>query len=111
VINAAAAKSLTAIAAARRDANGPQGASSAISMPGIAGVASVAEPLAPPFTTLLGIGAPRRAPVEGAGGAITFADMVTVTLACDARAFDAALGARLLAAFKGFVERPVTMIV
>ena len=37
--------------------------------------------------------------------------MMTATLACDHRAVDAALGAELLSAFKGFVEQPVTMIV
>ena len=37
--------------------------------------------------------------------------MMTATLSCDHRVVDAALGAELLAAFKGFVERPVTMIV
>ena len=42
---------------------------------------------------------------------IKFADMMTVTLSCDHRTVDAALGAQLLAALKGFVERPVTMLV
>jgi pyruvate dehydrogenase E2 component (dihydrolipoamide acetyltransferase) len=34
-----------------------------------------------------------------------------VTLSCDQRTVDVVLGAALLSAFKGFVERPVTMIV
>ena len=33
---------------------------------------------------------------------------MTVTLSCDHRVVDGALGAELLAAFKGFVEQPVT---
>jgi pyruvate dehydrogenase E2 component (dihydrolipoamide acetyltransferase) len=60
---------------------------------------------------MLSIGSRRRTPVEAPDGAIAFADMVTATLTCDARAVDAARGTELLSAFKGFVERPVTMIV
>ena len=37
--------------------------------------------------------------------------MMTVTLSCDHRVVDGALGAELLAAFKGLVEQPVTMLV
>ena len=106
----AAAKSLTAISAARRD--GADGsASSAISIPGVAGITSVADVLKSPQTTLLSLGAPRRAPVEAADGSVKFASVMTATLSCDHRVVDAALGAELLAAFKGFVEQPVTMIV
>jgi pyruvate dehydrogenase E2 component (dihydrolipoamide acetyltransferase) len=106
----AAAKSLTAISAARREGAGGS-ASSAISIPGVAGITSVADVLGSPQTTLLSIGAPRRAPVEAPDGSVQFVSMVTVTLSCDHRAVDAALGAELLSAFKGFVEQPVTMIV
>ncbi len=112
IISGAAAKSLTAIAAARRDgAADAQDATSAVTISGAAGIISIADVLRPPHTTMLGIGAPRRAPVEAADGSIRFADTVTATLVCDPRAVDAAQGAALLAAFKGFVERPVMMIV
>jgi pyruvate dehydrogenase E2 component (dihydrolipoamide acetyltransferase) len=106
----AATRSLTAISAARRaDADGS--ASSAISIPGVAGIMSVADVLKSPQTTLLSLGAPRRAPVETPDGSVAFASMMTVTLSCDHRVVDATLGAELLSAFKGFVEQPVTMIV
>jgi pyruvate dehydrogenase E2 component (dihydrolipoamide acetyltransferase) len=36
---------------------------------------------------------------------------MTVTLSCDHRVVDGALGAELLAAFKKFVEAPVTALV
>jgi len=112
VIRGAESKSLTAIAAARRAAPiDVQGALTAISIPGVPGIISVADVLQPPHTTTLSLGAPRRAPVEAADGSVKFVDMMTATLTCDARAADAALGAELLSAFKGFVERPVTMIV
>jgi pyruvate/2-oxoglutarate dehydrogenase complex dihydrolipoamide acyltransferase (E2) component len=109
-----AGKSLSAISAARREggaADGPHSASTAISVPDVPGITSVADVLRPPQTTVLSIGAPRRAAVEAADGSIKFVDMMTVTLTCDHRTVDAARGAELLAAFKGFVERPVTMIV
>ena len=109
-ITDAAAKSLTAIAAARH-AGTDGSASSAISIPAVAGITSVADVLTPPQTTLLSLGAPRRAPVEAEGGTIKFISVMTVTLSCDHRVVDAALGAELLSTFKGFVEQPVTMIV
>jgi pyruvate/2-oxoglutarate dehydrogenase complex dihydrolipoamide acyltransferase (E2) component len=109
-ISGAATKSLTAISAARRESNDAP-ASSAISIPGVPGITSVSDLLRPPQTTLLSLGAPHRVPVEAAGGSVTFVSVMTATLSCDAQALDAARGAALLAAFKGFVEKPVTMIV
>jgi len=106
-----AGKSLSAISAARRDAGAAddtQSGTTAISIPGASGITSIAEAPHPPHSTMLSIGSPRRAPVEGS---IKFADMMTATLSCDHRTVDAALGAELLAVFKGFVEQPVTMIV
>ena len=41
-------------------------------------------------------------------GGVAFASMMTVTLSCDHRVVDGALGAELLAAFKAFVEMPVS---
>jgi pyruvate dehydrogenase E2 component (dihydrolipoamide acetyltransferase) len=114
VIRGTESKSLTAIAAARCDpdaAGDKRGASTAIFIPGVAGITSIADVLQPPQTTMLSIGAARRAPIEAADGSVKFVDMMTATLTCDHRVVDAALGAELLAAFKGFVERPVTMIV
>jgi pyruvate dehydrogenase E2 component (dihydrolipoamide acetyltransferase) len=111
-IRGAESKSLTTIGAARRDTPGDMhGASTAISIPGVAGITSIADVLQPPLTTMLNLGAPRRAPIETADGSVKFVDMTTATLTCDHRVLDAAFGAELLAAFKGFVERPVTMIV
>ena len=53
----------------------------------------------------------RAARRREADGGVDFVSMMTVTLSCDHRVVDGALGAELLAAFKGFVEQPVTMIV
>jgi pyruvate dehydrogenase E2 component (dihydrolipoyllysine-residue acetyltransferase) len=114
VIRGAEGRSLTAISAARRDpgaADGKQSASTAISIPGISGITSIADVLQPPHTTMLSVGAARRAPVETEDGGVRFVSVMTVMLTCDHRVVDGARGAALLAAFKGFVEQPVTMIV
>jgi len=108
----AASRSLTAIAAARREGSGDaQRAATAIFIAEVAGIASVALSVRPPQTTMLSIGSRRRAPIEAPDGSVAFAETVTATLACDPGAVDAALAAALLSAFKGFVERPVTMLV
>src|SRR5947209_12237856 len=66
VIRDAQGKSLTAIAAARPspEAAGDDDASSAISIPDVAGITSLPDVLQPPHTTLLSLGESRRAPVE-----------------------------------------------
>jgi pyruvate dehydrogenase E2 component (dihydrolipoamide acetyltransferase) len=113
VIRDAAGKSLTAIATARNDPNATVDAhgASSIFIVDVPGIASVTDVLRPPQTTMLSIGSKRRAPVEAADGSVEFIDIVTVTLSCDQRVVDGALGAELIAAFKGYVEQPVTMIV
>ena len=40
-----------------------------------------------------------------------FVSQMSVTLSCDHRVVDGALGAQLLAAFKSLVESPVTFLV
>jgi pyruvate/2-oxoglutarate dehydrogenase complex dihydrolipoamide acyltransferase (E2) component len=114
VIRDVARKSLTAISAARRDpgARGEtQDASTAIFIADVPGIVSIADVVRPPQTTMLSVGSQRRAPMETADGSVKFINMMTVTLTCDHRAVDAARGAELLAAFREFVERPVTMLV
>ena len=41
---------------------------------------------------------------------IVFAGVMTVTLSCDHRVVDGALGAELLASFRGFIENPVAAL-
>jgi pyruvate dehydrogenase E2 component (dihydrolipoamide acetyltransferase) len=122
VIRNAEAKSLTAISAEMRDLadrarvrklmpNEYQGGSSAISNLGMYGVREFSAIINPPHATILAVGATRRAPVETEDGGVKFISQMTVTLSCDHRVVDGALGAELLAAFKGFVEKPVTALV
>jgi len=88
-----------------------QGGSSAISNLGMYGVREFAAIINPPQATILAIGAARRQAVEKADGGVAFVSVMSVTLSCDHRVVDGALGAELLAAFKGFVEQPVTALV
>jgi pyruvate dehydrogenase E2 component (dihydrolipoamide acetyltransferase) len=88
-----------------------RGGASAISNLGMYGVREFAAIVNPPHATILAVGASRRAPAEAADGSVHFVDMMTVTLSCDYRVVDGALGAQLLAAFKQFVENPVTALV
>jgi pyruvate dehydrogenase E2 component (dihydrolipoamide acetyltransferase) len=88
-----------------------QGGSSAISNLGMYGVREFAAIINPPQASMLAIGAARRQAVERADGAVAFASMMSVTLSCDHRVIDGAVGARLLAAFRSIVEQPVAMLV
>jgi pyruvate dehydrogenase E2 component (dihydrolipoamide acetyltransferase) len=88
-----------------------QGGSSAISNLGMFGVREFAAVINPPQATMLAVGAARRQAVEKEDGGVGFASVLSVTLSCDHRVVDGALGAELLAAFKSFIEQPVTMLV
>jgi len=88
-----------------------QGGSSAISNLGMYGVREFSAVINPPQATMLAVGAARRQAVETEDGGVAFASVLAVTLSCDHRVVDGALGAELLAAFKSFIERPVTMLV
>lgn len=43
-------------------------------------------------------------------GVLGVATMMSVTLSCDHRVVDGALGAELLSVFKGYIEDPATML-
>ena len=45
------------------------------------------------------------------GGKIEAAQVMSVTMSCDHRAVDGALGAVLIGAFKALIENPVMMLV
>jgi pyruvate dehydrogenase E2 component (dihydrolipoamide acetyltransferase) len=122
VIRNAEAKSLTAISAEMRDLAARardrklkpaeyQGGSSAISNLGMHGVREFSAIINPPHASILAVGAARRAPVEAEDGSVKFVSQMTVTLSCDHRVIDGALGAQVLAAFKAFVENPVTALI
>jgi len=122
VLRGADTKSVGAISAEMRDLaerarikklmpNEYQGGASAISNLGMYGVREFSAIINPPHATILAVGAARRVPVETADGGVKFVSQMTVTLSCDHRVVDGALGAELLAAFKRLVEAPVTFLV
>ena len=122
IIRQAEAKSLSAISAEMRELGSRarerrlkpaeyQGGSTAISNLGMYGIREFAAIINPPQATILAVGAARRQAVEKPDGGVGFASVMTVTLSCDHRVVDGALGAELLAAFRGFVEQPVTALV
>jgi pyruvate dehydrogenase E2 component (dihydrolipoamide acetyltransferase) len=88
-----------------------RGGASTISNLGMYGVRVFSAIINPPQSTILAVGAARRQAVEAGDGGVAFASVLGVTLSCDHRVVDGALGAELLAAFRGFMERPVTMLV
>jgi pyruvate dehydrogenase E2 component (dihydrolipoamide acetyltransferase) len=87
-----------------------QGGASAISNLGMYGVREFAAIINPPQATILAVGAGERRPVETEDG-FRFVSRMTVTLSCDHRVVDGALGAELLAAFRHFIEHPVGLMV
>jgi pyruvate dehydrogenase E2 component (dihydrolipoamide acetyltransferase) len=104
-------KDLTARARARRlKPNEYQGGASAISNLGMHGVREFAAIINPPHATILAVGATERRPIETTDG-FRFVSRMTVTLSCDHRIVDGALGGELLSAFKSLVEHPVGLLV
>ncbi len=87
-----------------------QGGTTAVSNMGMMGVKNFAAVVNPPHATILAVGAGEQRPVVK-NGALAVATVMTVTLSTDHRAVDGALGAELLAAFKGYIENPMGMLV
>ena len=122
IVRSAETKSVSAISAEMKDLSARardkklkpadyQGGSAAISNLGMYGVREFSAIINPPHATILAVGAARRQAVEKPDGGVAFASFLAVTLSCDHRVLDGAVGAELLAAFKAFVEMPVTMLV
>jgi pyruvate dehydrogenase E2 component (dihydrolipoamide acetyltransferase) len=86
-----------------------EGGSSAVTNLGMYAVREFAAVINPPHATILAVGAAEERAVARKGR-IEAAVMMTATLSADHRAVDGAVGAELLAALKGFVEKPVAML-
>ncbi|QDZ02439.1 pyruvate dehydrogenase complex dihydrolipoamide acetyltransferase [Nitratireductor mangrovi] len=87
-----------------------QGGTTAVSNLGMFGIKDFSAVINPPHATILAVGTgEQRAVVKD--GEVKVATLMSVTLSTDHRAVDGALGAELLAAFKGFVENPMSMLV
>ena len=88
-----------------------QGGSTAISNLGMYGVREFAAIINSPQATILAVGAGQRRPIETEDGGVKFVNQMSVTLSCDHRVVDGALGAELLAAFRGVMEQPLAALV
>ncbi|HWU64288.1 MAG TPA: pyruvate dehydrogenase complex dihydrolipoamide acetyltransferase, partial [Ensifer sp.] len=87
-----------------------QGGTTAVSNMGMMGVKHFAAVINPPHATILAVGAGEQRVVVK-NGEMVIAQVMTVTLSTDHRCVDGALGAELLAAFKGYIENPMSMLV
>jgi pyruvate dehydrogenase E2 component (dihydrolipoamide acetyltransferase) len=86
-----------------------QGGSITVSNLGMYGVDSFSAIINPPQSAILAVGAARSQPVEGPSGSVRFSSIMSVTISCDHRVIDGALGAQLLAAFKTLMEAPTLL--
>ncbi|MCA3709112.1 MAG: 2-oxo acid dehydrogenase subunit E2 [Phenylobacterium sp.] len=87
-----------------------QGGTFSISNLGMFGIRQFGSIINPPQGAILSVGAGEaRAVVRD--GQVIVRTLMTVTLTCDHRVIDGAIGARWLAAFRALIEEPVTMIV
>ena len=86
-----------------------QGGSFSISNLGMMGIKSFGSIINEPHGMILSVGAGGPRPVVK-DGAIAVATVMTVTLTCDHRVVDGALGAKWLQHFKRYVEAPITMM-
>jgi pyruvate dehydrogenase E2 component (dihydrolipoamide acetyltransferase) len=87
-----------------------QGGTTAVSNLGMYGINHFTAVINPPHATILAVGTSEERPVVRAGK-LEIAQMMSVTLSCDHRAIDGALGAELIGAFKQLIENPVMMMV
>jgi pyruvate dehydrogenase E2 component (dihydrolipoamide acetyltransferase) len=121
VIRKADTKTLTAISAEMKDLAARartrrlkpeeyQGGTTAVSNLGMFGIKDFQAVINPPHGTILAVGAGEQR-VVAKKGAPAVVQAMTVTLSCDHRVVDGALGAELLAAFKQLVENPMGMLV
>jgi pyruvate dehydrogenase E2 component (dihydrolipoamide acetyltransferase) len=86
------------------------GGTTAVSNLGMYGIKDFTAVINPPHATILAVGtSEERAVVRN--GRIEAAHIMSVTLSCDHRAIDGALGAELIGAFKMLIENPVMMMV
>ena len=87
-----------------------QGGTSSVSNLGMYGIKDFTAVINPPQSTILAVGTgEERAVVRN--GKIEAATIMSVTLSCDHRAIDGALGGQLIVAFKTLIENPVIMVV
>uniref|UniRef100_A0A8C5FQ01 Acetyltransferase component of pyruvate dehydrogenase complex n=1 Tax=Gadus morhua TaxID=8049 RepID=A0A8C5FQ01_GADMO len=112
---AAICSDVSALAAKARDGKLQphefQGGTFTISNLGMFGVKNFSAIINPPQACILAVGGAekRLLPADNEKG-FDVANMMAVTLSCDHRVVDGAIGAQWLAEFRKFLEKPVTML-
>lgn len=87
-----------------------QGGGFSISNLGMYGIKNFSPIINPPQSCIIGIGASSKRPIVF-DDKIKIATIMDVTLSCDHRAVDGAVGANFLSAFKKYIESPVLMLI
>ena len=87
-----------------------QGGSTAVSNLGMYGIKQFTAVINPPQSSILAVGVSEERTVVR-NGKIEIANIMSVTLTCDHRAMDGALGAQLVSAFRLLIENPVMRVV
>ena len=86
-----------------------QGGTFTISNMGMLGIKEFASIINEPHGMIMSIGAGEKRPVVK-NDALAIATIMSVTVTCDHRVVDGALGAAFLKAFKSFIEDPMAML-
>ncbi|MDE0946513.1 MAG: dihydrolipoamide acetyltransferase family protein [Sphingobium sp.] len=86
-----------------------QGGSFSISNLGMFGIDQFDAIINPPQGAILAVGAGSRQPIE-IGNALAFATIVQLSLSCDHRAIDGAVGADFMRTLKGLIEEPTLLV-
>jgi pyruvate dehydrogenase E2 component (dihydrolipoamide acetyltransferase) len=86
-----------------------QGGTFSISNLGMHGIKEFGAVINPPQGAILAVGAGEQRPVVK-DGALAIATVMSCTLSVDHRVLDGAIGAEFLAAFKGYIQDPLTML-
>ena len=74
------------------------------------GIKDFAAVINPPHASILAVGVGDQRPIVK-NGKLAVGSVMTATLSVDHRAVDGAVGAELLAAFKGYIEKPTGLLV
>jgi pyruvate dehydrogenase E2 component (dihydrolipoamide acetyltransferase) len=107
----AEAKSLGALAKQKKlKPDQYTGGTFCVSNLGMLGVDRFSAIINPPNAAILAIGATVKKPVVGPGDTIIVGHRMSLTLSCDHRVVDGALGAQWLAALKDLIEKPALLL-
>lgn len=121
IVRAAQTKSLSSIAREIKELSAQarsrrlepeqfRGGTFSVSNLGMFGIRNFTSILNPPHGCIMSVGAAEQRMIVR-DGAPSVARMMTVTLTCDHRVVDGAIGAQLLAAFRELIESPVALLV